>query len=97
MTDHDSQSSIDHQAAYEWTSVTPSAATLETLAAVTGTDELDLAPLYQSIDPDALDTLVGVRPDGRVAGQTEVAFTHEGYDVVVDSGGTVRLSAADDD
>ena len=91
------RSSSKHRAVYDWTTVTPSAAVLEVLAVARGVDELDLAPLYRSVDPDALDALVGGRPDGRAAGPAEVTFTHEGYDVVVGSAGTVRLFRRDDD
>lgn len=89
-------SSTEHRAVYDWTNVTPSAAILETLAAATGADELDLSPLYESVDPDALDKLVGRQLGGRAVGPTEVAFRHEGFDVVVGSGGTVRLSPTAD-
>lgn len=46
-----------------------------------GADALD--PLYDAIDPDALDTLFATDADG--AGATAVEFVYEGYEVTVEA------------
>lgn len=49
------------------------------IAEASGTEETDLPPLYDTIDPDQLDALVQSLEDGRVS------FTYAGYEVTVDS------------
>lgn len=67
------------------------------------TDALDLPPLFDTLDPDSLDTLIREMDDG------EVSFDYAGYDITVNShgaievdeqlpsGGPVTEAAADDD
>jgi len=50
-------------------------------------DATELPPLAEYLDPDALETLVGNRNDGRVT----VSFVYCGYDVTVTSDGRVTI------
>jgi hypothetical protein len=59
------------------------------VAAAADSDPSVLPPLYDYIEPDALDALVSNMADG------EVAFTYAGYDVTVDSDGTVTVRASE--
>lgn len=73
---------------------------VEAVAAEQGTDATDLAPLYHSIDPDALENLFSNRslPRGHGAHpQTEVRFTYEEYRVTVSSGGSIDVAPITDD
>lgn len=77
----------------QWTQADgPSAAVVEAVASVTGRDELDLPPLQDAVDVDALDTVVASRAatgsDGVDA--VTVSFTYADVEVVVDSGGWVE-------
>jgi hypothetical protein len=45
-------------AQFEWSSISPSVAVIETVAAAVDRDPTAIKPLYEFIDPDALDTLV---------------------------------------
>ena len=68
------------RAEYDWTSTTPSTAVVETVAVASDREPARLEPLYETIDPDALDALIrsnGVEPVGdgitvrfEIAGQT---------------------------
>lgn len=51
-------------------------------------DPTDLPPLYDAIDPDALNTVV----DGRSV--TDVSFEYHGYTVHVNSDGRVDVATA---
>lgn len=62
------------------------------VAAHTGTDPLELEPLYDTVDPDALDSLFGTGED---QSSTRVAFTYCGCDVVVSTDDGVRVERAD--
>lgn len=63
----------------------PCVGVVSAVAAVTGREPTSLTPLYDAVDPDALDQIVDA--DGFV----RVAFTYAGIAVAVDSRGRVRL------
>ena len=68
-----------------------SVAVVERVAGAEGVDPLDLDPLYEAIDPDALDTLCGgagrdARPPARIV------FEYHGYTVIVDGPDSVTLA-----
>ncbi|NHN42755.1 hypothetical protein G9C85_14105 [Halorubellus sp. JP-L1] len=65
---------------------------VDRVADVTGTDPLDLEPLYDVVDPDHLDALFE-RNDG-VGDQrgAEVRFVMEGCDVVVSADGSIDVT-----
>lgn len=75
---------------YDQAKTSASRCVIATLAAATDVDSLELEPLYHSIDPDALESLVRVR-NGSV-GDTHVSFTHEGHAVTVHSYGVVTVT-----
>lgn len=68
----------------------PSMAVIATLAEVTGLDPVDLDPLYSTIDPDALDSLVCVRNGSH--GDSHVSFRHENHSITVQSYGVVTVT-----
>lgn len=64
---------------------------IETVAEAKGVDTLDLEPLYDVVDPDALDAFV--RPSGAsTPATTEVSFSMDGCDVVVQGDGEVVVT-----
>ena len=46
------------RAQYEWSSTPPSIAVIETVAIAVDREPTSIEPLYESVDPDALDALV---------------------------------------
>lgn len=62
------------------------AGVVETVAAATDRDPVDLPPLYESVDPDALDACVASMASGTVT------FSYAGYAVTVDDEGSVDLT-----
>lgn len=61
---------------------------LRAVAAREGVDETDLPPLYDAVDPEALDTLLAsVQTDG----QASVDFEYAGHSVVVSDDRTVSV------
>lgn len=56
------------------------------MARYTDTDPLELPPLYNSIDPDALETFVNMLSD------TKLHFQYAGHHVVVESDGTITIN-----
>jgi len=63
-----------------------SAAVVRAVAAASNTAAIDLPPLYDTVDPDTLDSLF---PAG--ADDGELRFDYAGYAVVVGANGTVAL------
>lgn len=70
---------------------------IEAVADETGTDPLELEPLYRTVDPDSLDALFRDRPSGRGSGLLRVEFTFGGCRVVVSSDDTIAVSSGDED
>lgn len=65
-------------------------AIIQTLVEVMDVDPLELAPLHGSVDPDALDAIVGVGHG--MEEDIHVTFTHEGHPITVSSDGGVKIS-----
>lgn len=76
----DSQSSANRRS--------PSERVVTLVANRADADPLRLPPLYEAIDPDALDAFVRGVPDG------EVRFRYVGYVITVESTGTVHIEGS---
>ncbi|NHN43232.1 hypothetical protein G9C85_16565 [Halorubellus sp. JP-L1] len=82
----------------------PVEAVVELVATVVGRDELDVGPLYDVVDVDALEQLVGWE-DSRPAvasgdsrpGVRSVSFGFEGCDVTIDGGWVIVAPNASSD
>ena len=77
---------------FDWTEIAPSTAVIELLAEESGQDPIELDPLYETIDPEALDQLIrgnGANPHDHILA---VSFSYNEYAVVILSGGLVELS-----
>lgn len=70
---------------FDWDGISqPSTAVAEAVATATDREPTELTPIYESIDSDALDTLVVPAEDGG-GDSVHITFRYEGVDVVVDS------------
>lgn len=67
---------------------TPAERVVETLARETGTDPADLPPLYDAVDPDALNSLFR----GVDSSSHRVRFTLADHAVTVSGDGTVAVT-----
>ena len=65
-------------------------AVVDAVATADGTDPIELPPLYDSVDPDALDTLFERQREGI---DLEITFSYAGYGIVVEDGDRVTVSA----
>ncbi len=63
----------------------------ETVAEQTGVDICELSPLYETIDPDALDAFLRCSNSTDARPERSVEFSYCGYRVTVDSAGQVQL------
>ncbi|MCU4799208.1 hypothetical protein OB920_02320 [Halobacteria archaeon HArc-gm2] len=75
----------------------PSESVVRTVAAVTGTEPTRMDPLYESIDPDALDTVV--ESTATAAGtqsntRSSVRFRYQGRTVTIHADGRTVVSPA---
>ncbi len=72
-----------------------SASVVDALADANDVDPLELDPLYEAIDPDALDSLFSHLVGGDTPRHGTVRFTTNGYEVEVTSSGRVHLTPVD--
>lgn len=70
-----------YRARFDGDAPSPSAAVLDVLAAVEATDPVELPPLFQAVDPEALDALVSSAEPAD--DPLSVSFAYEGNDVTV--------------
>ncbi|MDF9747252.1 HalOD1 output domain-containing protein [Natrinema salsiterrestre] len=71
-----------------------SEAIVHAVAAVGGAAPSELSPLYDVVEPDALDSFIDHARRVGDAGTHQVWFTYEGFDVGVRSDGELRLRDA---
>jgi hypothetical protein len=65
---------------------------VERIAALEGIDPLDLTvPLYDVIDPEALDSLVTANREGDTPNTLRIQFTYNGHVVTVDGSGEIDI------
>ena len=77
---------------YQWSGATPaSVGVIEGASALLETPPERLRPLYEVVDPDALNALFGPRFDGRARTEGHVTFQYVGLDVTVHADGRVVL------
>lgn len=72
-------------------SLTPSERVIQAVAVYSNTEPLELPPLGDAIDLDALDAAIGTMEDG------QIDFRYAGYAVTVHSDGTVDVVDQSDD
>lgn len=82
------------RAEFDWSSRSPSRAVVEAVAIAANAEPTALDPLYDSVDPDALDALVRPGGIGSEDGDVTVEFELAGHDVRVHSAGVVVVSPA---
>jgi len=76
---------------YDWRDAMPmSMIIVMVVADLEGTDPMELTPLYDSLDPELLDTLFSPRSDGTLA-VGEVTFTFEGHHIHVHKHGHISV------
>ncbi len=64
------------------------------IARTLGVEPFDLAPLYDTVDPDALDALFDDARDPPTGGRSYVRFVSNGCSVLVTPDGEVRVRRA---
>ncbi|WP_158055913.1 HalOD1 output domain-containing protein [Halorussus halophilus] len=89
--EQDASAGVYH-AQYDWTSPEPlSTVVVRLVAAITDTDPLELEPLRDRVDPDALDELFAPTVDGRPRAVGQVTFPLAGHQVVVSGEGEIEI------
>ncbi len=75
---------------YDQEDTSPSLAIIATLADILNTDPIDIAPLYESVDPEILDRIVERR--NGATGDIHVVFTHEDHIITIHSYGVIEIT-----
>ncbi|MEA5387650.1 HalOD1 output domain-containing protein [Haloarculaceae archaeon H-GB11] len=72
----------------------PSSALVESVASVRGREVESIQPLYEVVDPEALDELL-IESGARVTEPVEIALNYDGFIVNIDSSGRLELHPAE--
>ena len=88
-SDTASETDGEIRAEYDWTATTPSTAVIETVAIASNRELTGIEPLYEVIDPDALDTLIQSNGAESARDGATVTFEFAGQSVTVHGGGVV--------
>lgn len=80
---------------YDWSDVTPSTAIIEAVSTVVDADPVEIDPLRDVADPDAIDKLLDTAGDA--AGDLEVTFRYESVHVSARRDGTITLRSVEDE
>lgn len=80
-------------AQYDESDHSPTAVIIRALAEATGRDPVELSPLHNFVEPDALDALFEHR-DGETSDHAIVSFTVEEWNVFVRDDGRIRVCDA---
>ena len=72
----------------DWSETRPSAAVTEHISAMTGREQTDFEPLYETIDPEALDSLAD--SSGRST-PVRISFEYAGHSTTVRSDGELII------
>jgi len=83
------------RAEYDWTVTTPSTAVVETVAIASNRKSTGIEPLYEFIDPDALNALIRSNGAESVDDGTVVTFEFVGQSVTVHGGGVVVVRSVE--
>ena len=78
-------------ATFDWSSTSPSEAVVRTVAIAADAEPTAIEPIFEYIDPDVLDALVGTAADDSTTFPipVTVTFPFAGHDVTVRSDGSV--------
>ena len=83
---------IQHRCRLDMGESPPSIAVIRKVATLEGVDPTELPPLYDSIDPEALDSLLEKRADHSTDEAVSIEFTYGEYSIVVDSTGAIDVT-----
>ena len=93
ISDRLSESDGIVRAQYEWSSTLPSTAVVETVAVAINREPTATEPLYESVDPDALDALMQSDSVQTAAESVTISFVFADQEVTVHSTGEVVVRA----
>lgn len=74
---------------YDWTAISPASAVVETISRALECAPTSFGPLYEYIDPDALNTVVASTDSVAAARSTVVSFLFDVHEVTVHGSGDV--------
>jgi hypothetical protein len=74
---------------YDWTTISPASAVVETVSTALDRAPTSFGPLYDYIDPDALNTVVASSDPTEAINSTVVSFLFEAHKVAVYGSGEV--------
>lgn len=83
------------RAEFDWSKAIPCTAIVETVAIAANREPTELDPLYEAVDPEALDTLIQSMETNSTVGDATVTFAFDGHEVTVHRDGRVVVRSAE--
>ena len=80
---------------HDWTVDSAFLAVVGAVAVAADSDPVELAPLHERVDPEALDALFSRTSAEGLSRNLCVTFVYEGYEVAVEGAGTVTVREAE--
>ncbi|AEH37155.1 HalOD1 output domain-containing protein [Halopiger xanaduensis] len=96
MTNHDNLDEIIpvYKVDLEATDQSTSAIVIQTITELTGQEPDELEPLWDSVDPEALDSFVARAEETETP--CRLAFEYQGYTVKIDADGELRIAPSEE-
>lgn len=88
-----SNGDIEVRAQYDWSATRPSTAVIDTITRVTSDGPTTFGPLYESVDPDALDSLFQSGETEPMTSHTSLSFGFADRQITVRSSGHIIVRA----
>lgn len=82
-------------AKFDNSAVSPSTAVVSVVSEITENSATDIPPLYDVIEPDALDQIVSEQPSGRYCSEISVEFVYLAHTIHVTSSGVIKANPPD--
>lgn len=85
-----------YHAVHDWDECESIALTvISAVSAVTNTPPLEMEPLFDAVDPDALNSLLRRNSDAATRSGVTVSFRFEGHEVTADASGEVLVDVSE--
>lgn len=78
-----------------WSNGDVASSVIEAVSKFSGDSPTEIEPLYDSVDPDALEALlVSFRESQPAIANSVIRFVHDGFDIKIESDGTIEIEDA---
>lgn len=81
------------QAAFDWSTIDPSTAIVQTVAIAENKQPEALTPLAEAIDPDAINRIIGDNMPNEASDEKTLSFMYLDYEITIRSSGRIKVTS----